>query len=471
MLLTPYLQHENEQLKVRQQNIVENAVEETVLNADLAAASGTCTVKSIKGFAIDQVLLIGELGAEDSEIIKTHGSTAPSGSTITFLSNTVYAHPAGTKVRVILFDSVEYSHATTATGSKSVLATETLDPDVLEKVYDETSKTTGFYFARFKETIGNTFSEYCDALPYGGWTQDSVGYMIEQAFLNLPGIDFSEKVTLAGCIRLIKDGINYIQGKQMRWPEHQKMNTKIDYTVHGENIITMPTDIYDNETNKSILAMRIGSDSNLIYRDPVEWEDRVVGGHIFTDVRTQASSGDTTLEIDNSYDFADSGSVSVYISGTKYTITYTGVTRSATAGVLTGVPASGTGSITVTIPVDTKVHHGEQVGQPTQFTVRNSQLEFWPIADDKYDNKAVYLDYFIVCTAPDSTGDTIDYQRFDMLTDYLTWRIKMLAKNEGNLNHTDGWFLSFKDKLNDAIKTKGRGFKYKRKPKLNRITY
>jgi hypothetical protein len=74
-----------------------------------------------------------------------------------------------------------------------------------------------------------------------------------------------------------------------------------------------------------------------------------------TQVTTEAVATQTTLEIDNSYDFDDSGSVNLFISGTLYTITYTGVTRSATAGILTGIPASGDGSITVTIPVDTDI--------------------------------------------------------------------------------------------------------------------
>lgn len=74
-----------------------------------------------------------------------------------------------------------------------------------------------------------------------------------------------------------------------------------------------------------------------------------------TQVRTQATAGATTLEIDNSYDFLDTGSVTVFLDGDLHEITYTGVTRSATAGVLTGIPAAGTGSITETIAVDTNV--------------------------------------------------------------------------------------------------------------------
>jgi hypothetical protein len=59
---------------------------ETFLTAEATAGVSTLTVGNIKNFAINQILLIGELGDENSEIIKTHTATAPTGSTITLLS-------------------------------------------------------------------------------------------------------------------------------------------------------------------------------------------------------------------------------------------------------------------------------------------------------------------------------------------------------------------------------------------------
>src|SRR5579872_3970102 len=66
----------------------------TFLIADSASGSSTITVRNITGFAVNQILLIGEPGLQGSEIIKTHSSTAPSGSTITLAANTALAHGA-----------------------------------------------------------------------------------------------------------------------------------------------------------------------------------------------------------------------------------------------------------------------------------------------------------------------------------------------------------------------------------------
>lgn len=442
----------------------------STLSADVASGSGTFTIQNITGFAVDQVLLIGDFGTEGSEIVKTHASTAPTGSTVTLAANTVKAHYSGDKVTVILYDQVEFSNATSSGGSKSVLTTTNLWADSETTEYTDTANSTGYYYARFKNTIDTSFSGYTDEMAVTGWTGNTVGYIIERALADLE-TTFTEKLTIKDCYEWINDMLRLVQGKLKRWPEHYSYNAVLGQITRGNNTITMPTDAYDTETNKSLIHFRIGTGKNLSYLDPNEFDNQLNGGDgvAQTQVRTQASANDTTLEIDNSYDFADSGSVDVYVSGTKYNITYTGVTRSATAGVLTGVPASGTGSITVTIPVDTNVWQNEVEGIPAWFTVRNGSIEFYPLADSNYDNTNAYGDYAKVATVVDSEGDTIDYQRFDMAQSYLTWRIKMKVRNNGELDMNDGYYLQFKERMNDGIRTLPSGNKFKIRPAINKM--
>lgn len=468
--MPPVLTHKNRQLTVDLSPLVEARLEETTLTADAASASGTLTVKAIQGFAVNKILLIGELGQETSEIIKTHAATAPSGTTITLASNTTYAHPAGTKVYMIEFDAIEFSHSATAGGAKSVLATPSIDADEKYQVYTDTTQTSGFYFARFKETIGNTFGGYSDAIPYGGWASNTVGHLIEQALRNNLMTTLTSAFSRTDCYDVINSGLRFIQGKQLRYPQYNIDDYVLGQTTRGSFKWTLPTDIYDNDSNKSINGVRIGTDADLTYKDPKEFEE-LLEGQVRNQVRTQAVATDTTLEIDNSNDFADSGSVDFYISGTKYTVTYTGVTRSATAGVLTGIPASGTGSISVTVPVDTWVFQTPIEGTPSYYTVRNGELEVTPMPDATADNKNVFLDYSTIVTEVDSDGDELDIQRYDMMVDYLTWAIKMRLKNNGALDMNDGWFNAFKEKLNDAIRTTRNPRVHRMKPKINSIRY
>lgn len=466
----PYINHSNRQIYVDLFPLVSARLEETILTANVASGASTLTVKDINGFAINKILLLGELGEEGAEIIKTHGSTAPTGTTITLASNTVFAHSAQTKVYIVEFDNIEFSHSATLTGSKSVLATSAIQADQLIQAYTDTTQTSGYYFARFKETIGSTFGSYTDGVPYGGWSANQVGYLVDKSLRNLKET-LSDIITIADCMSWINDGLRYVQGKLKTFPQYQKLNSIVGSSSLGQFSITMPSDIYDSTTNRSIRTLRLGKHGNTLrFLHPDEFQARQ-GNVRKTQVTTQAVATDTSLAIDNSYDFDDDGTVSVYISGTKYDITYTGVTRSATAGVLTGIPASGDGSITVTIPVDTYVYQNQEEGRPLFYTVTNDQIEYSPMADSTYVNNNFYMDYLTEADQANSLGDEIDAQRYDLMQDYLTWRIKMKKHNSSNLDLTDGWFLSFKEKLNDYIRTVVPLFKRKMRPNINRVNY
>ncbi len=461
----------NGQIKVQLSPLISNSLERTYLSADMAVGTAM-TVKSQKGFhaTTNQPLIIGELGGEITELVETTTSSAP--TTITLNTASIFAHDAGTPVYLIKFDQIEFSHAATLAGSKVALTLPvaspgiySIQPDKPEFILDETEFTSGFYFVRFKESVGGTFSDYSDGIEVGTWERNTVGYMIDRALNNLQ-LELSDNVTLWDCYEWINNGMALIQGKLKRWAEHYSYNAVLGQTSRGINTLTMPTDAYDTETNKSLIAIRIGDEKKLTYLDP-PFFDAQLGNLKTTQVTTQAEINDTTFEIDNSYDFLDAGTVNVYISGTKYNISYTGVTRSATAGVLTGVPASGDGSITVQIPVDTNVWADEIEGIPKVFTVRNGKIEWYPLTDANEDNQNIYGDYAKVATIVDTDRDTIDYQRFDMLQSYLSFRIKMKAKNNGELDFTDGYFLEYREKLNDAIRTMAQNNKFRQRPTLN----
>ena len=468
---TPIVSFKNGQLRVPLAPLISSALERTFLSADMAVGTAV-TVQSQKGFhaTTNQPIIIGTLGDETTELVESTTSASP--STITLAASSIFAHYTGDPLYLIKFDKIEFSHSATLAGTKATLTANSglysIQPDKEEFILDETEFTSGFYFARFKESVGSTFSDYSDGIEVGVWERDSVGYMINRALHDLE-LNLSDKMTLFDCYEWVNKGLKFIQGKLKRWPEHYSYNAVLGQAQRGVNVISMPTDAYDRETNKSLVHVRIGDNRNLRYLDPNRFEAQMEGVST-TQTRTAASAGDLTLEIDNSYDFEDSGSVNVYISGTAYNVIYTGVTRSATAGVLTGVPAAGnTGAITVTIPVDTYVWQDENEGIPQWFTVRNSNLEFYPLVDGSEDNANVYGDYAKVATIVDSDGDVIDYQRYDMVQDYLTFRIKMKARNNGELDFNDGYWISFKEGLNDAIRTLPSNNRFPMSPSVNRM--
>lgn len=485
--MTPLLKHRDGILSVDNGAIQSSAVAETFLTADAASGSGTITVKNIAGIAVNQVLLIGELGTDSAEIVKTHASSAPSGTTVTLAANTARAHTTGEKVRVILYDQIEFKRGTTTTATDATALTVAttanfnppsslgsglvaIDPTTVIQSHETSEHTSGYYFARYKNSITSDFSDYTDAVVFGGWSSNTVGYMIERALRDLD-LTLSEKIQRKDCYAWLNDGMNEMKGKLKRLPEHFRDNTIIGQVTRGTNIVSMPSDIYDAETNKSVLGFRIGTGRNLRYLDPSDF-DALLEGVSVTQVRTQASAAATSLAVDNSYDFEDSGTIHVFVSGTKYSLTYTAVTRDTVTGAtaaFTGIPASGDGSITVTTPVDSYVWQGEAEGIPTHFTVRNGQFEFYPLADGSNDNKNVYADYNTEVTEVNSDGDTIDAQRFDILQPYLTWRMWAKAKNAGGLDQKNGFYLQYKERLNDAIRTMPASRTSRWMPRVNKM--
>ena len=471
--MQPFLTSRNRRLYIKIGPLVENKEESTILGAAVAAGASTITVANINKFAVNKILLIGEPGEEKSEIIKTHASSAPSGTTVTLASNTVYAHPAGTSVYIIEYDQVELSHATTVGGSKTNLTTTlgsgliALEADELNQVYRETEFTTGYYYARFKNSIGGTFGDYTDAVAATGFPTNTIGYIIDKSLRDI-GVELDNDFPITWFFEEANDCIKNIQGKLKRMAKYQSLNTSIGQTSGGMYNLVMPSDIYDTMTNRSLIALRIGDGSKLRYMDPIDFEELIVGRRQTT-VATEASANATSLVLTDTDDLPSSGSIDVWVSNVKYTITYTGITRGS--ATLTGIPASGTGSISVTLPVGSNVYQGANYGAPTVFTVRNGYIEFECVISESYIYKNIYADYWTVATEVNSETDEIDADRYDMVLHWMLWKLRCKAKNEGKLDLTDGDYLLYKESLNDFIRTTNSSVRYPMRPKINGISY
>lgn len=557
--MIPFIQHKDRKLFLHQYPVVADKLEETVITSDAAAAASSITVRmddDVVGYAfgINQILLLGEWGAQDSELVTTHASTVPVDTTITLSAATNYAHNAGTKVYRLRYNQVEFSRAGTATGTKTALTTSTLSgiiplqPNKSILSINEGEYSSGFYFARFLNSITTTFTaattdiitstahglnngetikvtsgttlpaglttetlyyvissatntfsvaltsggsavditdtgtgthswrrcgQFTDALTFGGWPTKTAGYAMDYA-LSKSKTSFTEEITRNYCYDEMNACLKYIQGKQVHWDEQNSANAILGQTTRGLHIFALSgltTEIYDNDTNKSIVALRVGPSVNLAYKDPEEWEQDVLGEVKYTKVTTAASAGATTLAINNSYDFSDTGTVNVYVSGTKDAITYTGVTRSATAGVLTGIPASGANAIGQTIAVDTYVWQGEDEGQPAYFTVRNQSVEIYPLPDGNYDNMNVTIDYFTICTEVDTDADEFDVSQTYPVKYWLTAKVRAMRNTKGVVPQDDPDIVMFRETLNDLVRTKRSAYKYPSGPRLNRISY
>lgn len=248
------------------------------LKADYASGVGTVDVYSIDQFAVNKILLIGEIGDKDSEIIHTSSSVTPSGNTVTLAANTVNPHTKDTPVYIYAFDQVEFSHADTLTGTKTVLGSlQTIDPRQKEMVYEDSVNSSGYYFTRYKNSITGVFSDYSDGIPYMGLPANTVGYAIDTAMNELDA-SFSEKLTFRKLISASNQMLRLVRGKLRSWSKYQKVDEIIDQLVKGTETYAMPDDIYDKNSNKSVLNLRLEDSYPLTYIDYGEYIQAVESG-------------------------------------------------------------------------------------------------------------------------------------------------------------------------------------------------
>lgn len=247
-----------------------NGKERSYLTVSVAAGDGTATVADYAQFTINNYVLVGELGQEGSEIIKIHASTVPtSAGVITFASNLVYPHSINDPVVQIDFNQVEFSRATTTTGSKSVLATSNIEADDLYTSYNDIVNSTGYGFVRYKNSATTTYSSYSGPIPYAGLEQNSVRKLKDQALTMV-----HERV--GGLITddfLLQELNNwqYDVTRQKDWDF--EMDSATDTLVTSQENYTVSTDLKYQSTNRSIINLHLSGEQPMQYIDKTQYEE------------------------------------------------------------------------------------------------------------------------------------------------------------------------------------------------------
>jgi hypothetical protein len=407
----------------------------TYLSAAVAAGVATLTTQSIIGFGIDQILLIGEFGNEYSEIILTHAATAPTGTTITLASNLVFAHPVDTKVTIINYNQADYAHSVTATGAKTTMDTIAIQADQKATQYTDTTYDSGFYFIRWKETIGNTYSDYSDPIPYGDYDFNTVGSIIRRALESM-GEEITTSISHQWLLDRLWEARRLVDGKRKRWSWRQAFNYDAGNASTGMYRLAVPTDLRDPNTAKNILGLRIGKSENLEYITKAEWDEEMESvGH--TTLASDYAIVDATITLTDSRDFDESGTINIAGDTIKYSA------NDEATGVLT-IETAGTSAHTAADDVWQNV----SFGLPSKFTVWNGYIYFNCPIDDDYVDQNVWLDYYKEMSVYDSDADVLDEPEYDFYTSYLKYAIK---KKKDPAAVPDDDYKNFLEGVSDLI--------------------
>lgn len=445
----------------------------TFLTTDAVAGATTIGLQSTLGFtslstSSGQILLIGELGQETAELIKTSNVSTTTGSNIggtsaTLIAGLRFAHPQDTKVTIVDWDRFEVQHATTATGSKTTLMAypEPIQPDHIESLYRDTTQTSGYYFIRFNETVGSTNSDWSDPIPFGGYTDDTVFAIKQRALEQLNETVDGELISNEFLDRCLWEGRREYHNLPGKRPFRRKFNQNIGTVTTGMYRIVMPADVQNPSTAENVYGVRIGAQRNLYFYDKKDFDrDYVDKPH--TTLSTAYTVGDQDLYITNAENFADSGSVTIEDD----TIIYSA--RGISGGTLR-ISTAGADSHAVS----SDVWQNASFGLPTHFTVwadvgGSSYIYFNRPIDTTYASQIVYMDYYRTVVDKDSDADQLDEPQYDMFVPYLKWRIKQ-RKNNGLNPLTDPDYQEWTQRKLNSLATEYAGTEIRIFPDISHL--
>lgn len=389
------------------------------MTADKAAASGAITVDNISGFSVGKYILLGNFGEPTAEIIRIHAATAPTGTTITLASNTVFDHFSDTPVTLINYNQVEFSRATTLTGSKSVLATQAIEADRLESGYVDLTNSTGFAFVRFKNSSDSVYSSYSTGVSYSGLSYLSVSEIVKNACdncgLNIGDAYASESQLLNDANRC-QDEITKLDWVQ----EIVKDSSSLAATENEDTyaLSSLTNTIKYTGTAQAIKSVLFGSDI-LKQIDPDDM-DEIKSGTTKSYLNGAVSQYATSIVLDDSSEFADSG----YVTVGSLTFAYT--TNTVSTNTLSGISAS---AITSALSDNASVWQGSTNGYPTKYCVLDGNIILDAPVDTEYVGYKIKITYLKEMSQFTEFADTVEFPFINAFENYIGSRIERRKKN------------------------------------------
>ncbi len=420
------------------------------LSEDVVAAGTTIRVQSILGFegvstSSGQIVMIGELGQEKTEIRRTTITANPSETYKEIALNSSdplkFDHPQDTKVHIIDWDRIEFAYSATATGAKTSIKAYPLgiQPDYKETTMRDTTEpidrlgqATVFYFARYNSTIDSRSSDWSSPLYGTGFNDNMVGAIKRRALEELGEVVDGEIITqefLNDCLWQARREYHKAPGKR---PFRRKYNEDIGTALTGSFRIELPSDTEKPYGSENVYGVRIGSEQNMEYYGKKEWDFDWLGKPRSTLEVPYVYGLSTSIWLANGRDFGESAVITV--EGVNIGITRIAGLAGESFYNSLRIYSHPSGGWSASAGSD--VHKNVSYGLPDHFTVwQNSggsaYIYFNRPIDTAYVNQNIYLDSYKTLPGFYSEGDELDEPTYDGYVYYLKAKIKA-RKNKGN---------------------------------------
>lgn len=406
----------------------------TYLGAQIAAAGTAMTVLDNDGFADDDWFIIGEVGDEKTEECDVNGAVTR-GTSVTVTNSLKYAHEVDAPVNRIWERKITIYGASSDGGSLTAIVDTGAALNIqwskpyTEYVLKTTDTAYAYYVVKFYD--GTTLSSASDYVVNSGLSYNSAYKIIEQALENT-GAKVSElgEITWPFLINSVQEWQDYVtqwidpqSGIKKDWSwEYITDTTSLDFVTY-ENRYAVSSLTYEmkyGETKQSIVNIVAGKYPTKYV--PIDVFDRMLDGKVYAQTSGSTSAGATSMVLDEAGLFETSGGTA-YVYG--QTITYTGIS----SNTLTGIPASGTGSISTTIPTGSTVWGTSTFGRPRIWSIYNGEIVFQNPPDSSYSGWPIKIRYIKKLTRITEVSDTTEIPFSNTAQYYVSYKIEMKRGN------------------------------------------
>lgn len=425
----------------------------TYLGAPIAAAGTAMTVVDNNNFEDNDYFIIGEKGNAKTEENDVNGAVTR-GTSITVTNSLKFGHELDAPVTRIFERKIAVYGASTDGGDLTEIVAPASAIDIAwdrpHTEYNNEGTVYAYYVVKFYD--GTTLSVASDYVLAAGLGATSVQDLIDEA-LDMTGEEIQEgsmpKEYLLRSANACQDRIVHYTNKKgisKDWTfELIKDETSISI-VENENEYALSGLTYAmkyTDSKQGILNVKLGT--TLLKYWSIEDHDDAMKDNVKTYVKTEAAAAATSLVVDDSYEFDESGSLSVV--GQSDPITYTANTEST--GTFSGIPASGTGVIENTLSVDGAVWQGVTPGDPEKYTIFNGKIILNIPPDSDLPGFKLKFKYLKALTRFSDLSDTTEVTFSWIMPYFIASRIE---ERKGNYERADRLMNMFNKYLEEQAK-------------------
>lgn len=428
------------------------------LSSPISAGATSMTMRDNTNLQNGDYIVIGTLGDMQTEVIKVNSSVTY-GQSLT-VTAPAFSHELDAPVTKVFERGIKIYGATAVgvtgtiiasvaalSGSPSASVPIQWSRPFTEYTMITTDTAYAFYYATHYD--GVTESAVSNYIPAAGYSTGSVSKMIRAALDATDTQIDNNKFTWDMMVRWLQLWQNEVTQYSYQDPTSQRWVKKdwnfelakdsisliVAQNEDTYDLSLLPDDLKYQDSNKSIITLRIGVFPELTYKSITDFEE-LMTGRLRTYLTVQANIGDTTVTVYSTAGMSTSGTVTIGAD----TVSYTGVT----ATTLTGVPASGTGSITAVHAVNAAVWQGVSQGRPGFYTIYRNSLSMELPPDSTTAGNALKFKYYKVLPALTQASDTTLITFMNTSEPYLCAKIE---QRKGNLDKMAAYMLQFKKQM------------------------